>query len=55
METPLPIDAVLEELMAALRAHGQAVLQAPPGAGKPPRVPMAMRGATIVIWGMIYI
>ncbi len=48
METPLPIDAVLEELIAALRAHGQAVLQAPPGAGKTTRVPLAMRAANLV-------
>jgi ATP-dependent helicase HrpB len=39
---PLPIDAVLPELVAALRAEGQAVLQAPPGAGKTTRVPLAL-------------
>jgi ATP-dependent helicase HrpB len=37
---PLPIDPVLPELWAALEAHGQAVLQAPPGAGKTTRVPL---------------
>ncbi|NBD30013.1 MAG: ATP-dependent helicase HrpB [Alphaproteobacteria bacterium] len=38
----LPIDACLPELIAALRAEGRAVLQAPPGAGKTTRVPLAM-------------
>ena len=36
----LPIDPVLPEISAALRAHGRAVLQAPPGAGKTTRVPL---------------
>ncbi|OUS37368.1 ATP-dependent helicase HrpB [Rhodobacterales bacterium 56_14_T64] len=40
--TKLPIDTVLPELITALRAHGRAVLQAPPGAGKTTRVPLAM-------------
>ncbi|WIY23519.1 ATP-dependent helicase HrpB [Parasedimentitalea psychrophila] len=40
--TKLPIDTVLPELISALRAHGRAVLQAPPGAGKTTRVPLAM-------------
>jgi ATP-dependent helicase HrpB len=38
----LPIDAVLPALLAALRARGAAVLQAPPGAGKTTRVPLAL-------------
>lgn len=38
----LPIDGALPELLAALRADGRAVLQAPPGAGKTTRVPLAM-------------
>ena len=42
MPAPLPIDAALPELIAALRAHGRAVLEAPPGAGKTTRVPLAM-------------
>ncbi len=45
MIAPLPIDAVLPELIGALRTHGQAVLQAPPGAGKTTRVPLAMLDA----------
>ena len=40
--TALPIDPILPELMAALAAQGRAVLQAPPGAGKTTRVPLAM-------------
>ena len=38
----LPIDAILPELVRALRAQGRAVLQAPPGAGKTTRVPLAL-------------
>ncbi|NDW01166.1 ATP-dependent helicase HrpB [Salipiger sp. PrR002] len=38
----LPIDAALPDLISALRAEGRAVLQAPPGAGKTTRVPLAM-------------
>ncbi|SDW32740.1 ATP-dependent helicase HrpB [Roseicitreum antarcticum] len=39
---PLPIDIVLPDLKAALASHGRAVLQAPPGAGKTTRVPLAL-------------
>ncbi len=39
---PLPIDAVLDELRAALAAHASTVLVAPPGAGKTTRVPLAL-------------
>lgn len=45
--TKLPIDTVLPELITALRAHGRAVLQAPPGAGKTTRVPLAMLDAEL--------
>ncbi|TLP67242.1 ATP-dependent helicase HrpB [Parasedimentitalea maritima] len=45
--TKLPIDAVLPELIDALRADGRAVLQAPPGAGKTTRVPLAMLEADL--------
>lgn len=37
---PLPIDAVRDELLMALRARTSAVLVAPPGAGKTTRVPL---------------
>lgn len=40
--TSLPIDAILPELLESLRSDGRAVLQAPPGAGKTTRVPLAM-------------
>ncbi|HZR59777.1 MAG TPA: ATP-dependent helicase HrpB [Xanthobacteraceae bacterium] len=39
---PLPIDAALPELTAALRAGNTAVLVAPPGAGKTTRVPLVL-------------
>ena len=42
MFSDLPIEEVLPELLAALSARGVAVLQAPPGAGKTTRVPLAM-------------
>ena len=44
----LPIEDCLPELLDALKAQGQAVLQAPPGAGKTTRVPLAMREAGLV-------
>lgn len=40
--TDLPIEDALPALLDALRAHGRCVLQAPPGAGKTSRVPLAM-------------
>ena len=39
---PLPIDAVLDEVRAALASSLSAVLVAPPGAGKTTRVPLAL-------------
>lgn len=41
-DTPLPIDAVLGRLAASLRERPNAVLVAPPGAGKTTRVPLAL-------------
>ncbi|MBE1143588.1 ATP-dependent helicase, partial [Escherichia coli] len=38
----LPIDAVVPALRQALGAQHQAVLEAPPGAGKTTRVPLAL-------------
>ncbi|EBA05456.1 DEAD/DEAH box helicase [Rhodobacteraceae bacterium HTCC2150] len=38
----LPIDDALPDLLTALANHKRAVLQAPPGAGKTTRVPLAM-------------
>jgi ATP-dependent helicase HrpB len=43
--TPLPIDAILPELLAALKRREAAVLEAPPGAGKTTRVPPALLDA----------
>jgi ATP-dependent helicase HrpB len=44
-DTPLPIDAVLDELAQTLAARNAAVLVAPPGAGKTTRVPLALLDA----------
>ena len=41
-DTPLPIDAVLDDLACTLAHHNAAVLVAPPGAGKTTRVPLAL-------------
>jgi ATP-dependent helicase HrpB len=54
-DTPLPIDAVLDELARTLASHNAAVLVAPPGAGKTTRVPLALldapwaRGKKIIV------
>jgi ATP-dependent helicase HrpB len=44
-QSALPIDDVLPPLRGALASHASVVLQAPPGAGKTTRVPLALRGA----------
>lgn len=44
MSDRLPIDDALPALTAAMAARGMAVLQAPPGAGKTTRVPLALLG-----------
>ncbi|WP_289078346.1 ATP-dependent helicase HrpB [uncultured Thalassospira sp.] len=41
----LPIDTVLPDLCAALETGTNAVLQAPPGAGKTTKVPLALRNS----------
>src|SRR4051794_2619677 len=46
MFPPLPIDAALPELAAALRGRNAAVLVAPPGAGKTTRVPLVLARET---------
>ena len=54
-DTSLPIDAVLGDLTANLRARANAVLVAPPGAGKTTRVPLVLldepwvNGARIIV------
>src|SRR5688500_15765399 len=40
--TDLPVRAVLPDLLAALRAHGAAVLVAPPGTGKTTLAPLEL-------------
>jgi ATP-dependent helicase HrpB len=45
-DTPLPIDAVLDDLCRTLVGHNAAVLVAPPGAGKTTRVPLALLDAS---------
>ena len=47
MSADLPIADILPNLIRALRAQGRAVLQAPPGAGKTTRVPLAMLQADL--------
>jgi ATP-dependent helicase HrpB len=44
-DTPLPIDAVLDQLARTLAGGNTAVLVAPPGAGKTTRVPLALLDA----------
>ena len=39
---PLPIEPILPSIRDALRDHGHAVVQAPPGAGKTTMVPLAL-------------
>jgi ATP-dependent helicase HrpB len=45
-QTPLPVDTILPEILAALETRGTAVLVAAPGAGKTTRVPPALLHAT---------
>ncbi|HET9553505.1 MAG TPA: helicase-related protein, partial [Anaeromyxobacteraceae bacterium] len=45
---PLPIDPLLPEIVAALRAGPSLVIEAPPGAGKTTRVPAALVAAGLV-------
>ena len=54
-DTPLPIDAVLDELARTLAGHAAAVLVAPPGAGKTTRVPLALLDAPWVGKGKIIV
>ena len=50
---PTPIEEILPDLLAALEARNVAVLQAPPGAGKTTRVPLALLGARFLAGGSI--
>jgi len=51
----LPIDPLLPELCAALRASGAVALEAPPGAGKTTRVPRALLDAGFAERGEILV
>lgn len=42
MKPPLPVDALLPEIVSALRRGNALVIEAPPGAGKTTRVPPAL-------------
>ena len=42
MALTLPIEDVLADVVAAVRGHGCVVIEAPPGAGKTTRVPLAL-------------
>ncbi|MGC1496808.1 MAG: ATP-dependent helicase HrpB [Sulfitobacter sp.] len=53
MTFALPIDSVMPDVIAALRAAGRVVLQAPPGAGKTTRVPLAMLDAKLTVQKII--
>ena len=46
MPALLPIEEALPDLLSALNAGPNAVLVAPPGAGKTTRVPLALRNPT---------
>lgn len=52
---PLPIDPLLPEIVASLRAHPTLVLEAPPGAGKTTRVPRALLDAGLAQRGEIVV
>ncbi len=51
VQTPLPIDAHVEQIVAHVRAHRSAVIVAPPGSGKTTRIPPALTtlGKTILL------
>ncbi len=55
MNEPLPVDDVLAELVAAVRARGAAVLEAPAGAGKTTRVPPALLDAGLAGSGSVVV
>jgi len=52
---PLPIDPLLPEIVASLRAHPTLVIEAPPGAGKTTRVPRALLDAGLADRGEIVV
>ena len=55
MISPLPVDAVIPELIAALQNHRAAVLLAPPGSGKTTRAPAALLDAGLAGDGRVVV
>lgn len=55
MLPPLPIDALLPEIVASLRSAPNLVIEAPPGAGKTTRVPRALLDAGFADEGEILV
>src|ERR671939_69382 len=53
--TTLPIDALLAEIVASLRAAPNLVIEAPPGAGKTTRVPPALLDAGLASNGEVWV
>src|SRR5882724_9623169 len=51
----LPIDEVLADIVERVRLEGALVLQAPPGAGKTTRVPVALLRAEAGVLGKIVV
>jgi ATP-dependent helicase HrpB len=51
VQSPLPVDAALPDIVALVRAEKRAVILAPPGAGKTTRIPPALAafGRTILL------
>src|SRR5215218_9354805 len=51
VQTPLPVDRHLDEILALVRAEKTAVVVAPPGAGKTTRIPphLTALGRTILL------
>ena len=52
--SPLPVEQILPQLIAALQARGVAIVEAPPGAGKSTRVPPALLRAGLARDGQLW-
>jgi ATP-dependent helicase HrpB len=52
---PLPIDALLPEIVASLKSAPSLVIEAPPGAGKTTRVPAALLDAALAGDGEVWV
>ena len=51
MQAPLPVDGLIDDILALVRTERRAVVVAPPGAGKTTRIPPALAalGRTILL------